>query len=311
MAVKEKCIIWGMGNDYEILLNQIKFEIYKENIEVVGVVCCKEDKYCEYRDGFPVVLKEELLKIDFEYVIIISSLFYKEIRAEAVGLGIGSDKIVNGQVLRKPLFDFGLYSKLIKNPVTIITDDCWGGFVYNYLSLVFSSPLINTFWAKSDYSEFIQDPLFYLHTELTMVREGDLKVGVWPIGRLGKAGKYVQIQFMHNVSFDEALQQWNRRKERINQDNLFVKMGVSIADTNYKFYLESFDKCRYKKILFYNGDENIKSKFSTDRFIWQEHKAKRVGMYLYSDYMRDNYMFVIDILKLLTGEEDYSRECFY
>lgn len=308
MGTREKCMIWGIGNDYEAILNQVHFEILKGNIEVTGVVCRKEDRYCKYRDGFPIILKEELAEADFEYVIVSSTSCYQEIKAEAVSLGIGLNKIINGQVFRKPLFDFGLYSELLKHPVTIITDDCWGGNVYHYLGLEFSSPLINTFCDRSEYAKLIQDPLFYLQTELTMVREGNLKAGIWPVGRLGDSEKYVQIQFVHHTDFNEAAQQWNRRKQRINQDNLFVKMGAGISDENLMFYLNIFDKCKYRKILFYNGDENIKGQLKTERFIWQAQKANCVDAYLYRDYMRNNYMFVVDILKLLTGAENYLRE---
>ncbi|MCM1233063.1 MAG: DUF1919 domain-containing protein, partial [Ruminococcus flavefaciens] len=245
MMVKEKCVIWGMGNDYEGIINQINFEIYKGNIEVVAVVCSQEDKYCSYRDGFPIVLKEELMELDFEYVVVASSIFYKEIKAEAIKLGISLNRIINGQVFKLPLFDFRLYSSLIKNPVTIITDDCWGGYVYHYLGLEFSSPLINMLWDKKEYIEFITDPLFYLQTELTMVREGDLKSGFYPVGKLGKNGKYVEIKFIHNADFNEAKQQWDRRKKRINKDNLFVKMGCSISDLDIKYQLSVFDDCKY------------------------------------------------------------------
>ncbi|MCM1120962.1 MAG: DUF1919 domain-containing protein [Eubacterium sp.] len=308
MMVKEKCVIWGMGNDYEGIINQINFEIYKGNIEVVAVVCSQEDKYCSYRDGFPIVLKEELMELDFEYVVVASSIFYKEIKAEAIKLGISLNRIINGQVFKLPLFDFRLYSSLIKNPVTIITDDCWGGYVYHYLGLEFSSPLINMLWDKKEYIEFITDPLFYLQTELTMVREGDLKSGFYPVGKLGKNGKYVEIKFIHNADFNEAKQQWDRRKKRINKDNLFVKMGCSISDLDIKYQLSVFDDCKYNKILFYNGDEDIMGKCNTNRFIWQAKKAGRVNSFFYPNYMRGNYMYVIDILKLLTGEKNYSRE---
>lgn len=308
MAAKEKCVIWGVGNGYEGILNQINFEIYKQNIEVVAVVCSQEDKYCGYRDGFPIVCKEEVMELDFNYVVITSSIFYKEIKAEAVKLGIPLNRIINGKVFKIPLFDFRAYSSLIKNPVTIITDDCWGGYVYHYLGLEFSSPLINTLWDKEEYIKFIRDPLFYLGTELTMVREGDLKSGIYPVGKLGRDGKYVAMRFVHNADFCEAKQQWNRRKKRINQDNLFVKMGCSISDVDINDYLNAFDDCKYKKILFYNGDEDIKGKFNTNRFIWQERKAGHVNNFVYANYMRINYMYVIDILKLLTGEKDYSRE---
>lgn len=39
----KKVILWGMGADYERLLNQIMFEIYIGNIVVEAVVCKKCD----------------------------------------------------------------------------------------------------------------------------------------------------------------------------------------------------------------------------------------------------------------------------
>lgn len=308
MAIRDKCIVWGMGNDYESILNQIQFEIYKGNIEVIAIVCREEDIYCECRDGFPVFQKENVKNLDFDYVIISSSSYLKQIQAEIINLGIARNRIINGQIFKKPLFDFKMYSQLIKNPVTIITDDCWGGMVYHYLDLPFTSPLVNTHWDKDEYARFIEEPSFYLQSELTMVRDGNLREGIYPIGRLGEPGKYVQIEFVHNIDFSEAKQQWDRRKKRINWNNLFVKMGFKISDQNVKTYLNVFENCKYRKILFYNGDEDIEGKYCTNRFIWHEQKAGRVDHFTYWDYMRGNYLFSIDILKLLTGERDYSRE---
>lgn len=122
-----KVVIWGMGEDYEALLNQVNFEIYKGNLEVIAVVCRKEDRYCTRRDGFAVVAKEDIRHLNFEYIIVASGRFYQEIKAEAVEMGIGEEKIINGSVFRRPLFDFVNYKKLLKNPVTILSDDCWGG----------------------------------------------------------------------------------------------------------------------------------------------------------------------------------------
>lgn len=308
LRMKDRCIIWGMGNEYETILNQIYFEIYKGNIEVIAIVCRKEDRYCEWRDSFPIILKKEIMKLNFDYIIVSSSVFYKEIKAEAVALGIEEKKIIRGEIFKRTLFDFKMYSKLIKNPVTIITDDCWGGYVYNYLGLEFSSPLINTFWDKDEYARFIQEPLFYLQTDLVMIRDGDLRKGIWPVGRLGEFGKYVQIQFVHSVDFHEAEQQWNRRKKRINQNNILVKMGFGVSDKNVKTYIDAFERCKYRKILFYNGSEDINGKYNTERFIWQERKQTRVDDFVYYDYMRKNYTSVIDVLKLLVGEKDFSRE---
>ena len=178
---KTKCIVWGIGNDYEKILNQLLFEIHKQNIEVEALVCREKDRYCSNKDGFPIYTKDEIMSVEFDCIIITSSKYFKEIREEIQTLFPNNNKwIINGKVFKLPLFDFGRYIHLIKNPVTILSDDCWGGYVYNRLGLKFSSPLINIYWDRDEYAKFIQNPLFYLQSELTMFREGDLKEGICP-----------------------------------------------------------------------------------------------------------------------------------
>lgn len=304
-----KVVIWGMGEDYEALLNQVNFEIYKGNLEVIAVVCRKEDRYCTRRDGFAVVAKEDIRHLNFEYIIVASGRFYQEIKAEAVEMGIGEEKIINGSVFRRPLFDFVNYKKLLKNPVTILSDDCWGGYAYHYLGLKFSSPCINILWDKAEFAKFIQNPVFYLGTELEMVRESNLKNNIYVIGRLGEKDDYVQLQFTHNTSFQEAKEQWNRRKKRMNLNNLFIKMGFKAAEENKDSYINAFKQCRYKKILFYSGEEDIEGKIYTDRFLWYNQIAQRcVVDYDYTEYLRLNYIYAVDVLKLLTGDQNYQRE---
>lgn len=131
----KKVIIWGMGDNYERLLNQILFEIHKGNISIEAIACRKQDKYCSIRDGFPVIVKEEIKPDNFDYLIITSTKYFKEIKEEAKELGIEENRIINGQLFHQPLFDFAKYVSLIENPVTILSDDCWG--VWHTIDLVF------------------------------------------------------------------------------------------------------------------------------------------------------------------------------
>lgn len=304
----KKCVIWGIGKEYDGIINQISYEIYKGNMTVEALVCRKEDKYCSFKDGFKIVAKEEIATMKFDYLIIASSYYFDEIKREAFEYGILPEKIIDGKVFRLPLFDFELYSELISNPVTILSDDCWGGLVYNYLGLKFSTPLINTYWNRGEYSRFIQNPRFYLQTELTMVKEGDLKLGEIPIGKLGDEENFVQIEFVHNTNFEEAKGQWDRRKKRINFNNIIVKMGFSNVEKNKKFYLDSFEKCKYRKILFYDGNEDVENVIKSDRFIWEPARIGYVRSFNYNDFMLHQYPNVIDIFKLLVGKKEYLRE---
>lgn len=303
-----KCIVWGIGNSYDKILNQILFEIHKGNISIEALVCCKEDKYSSSRDGFPIITKEEINNVDFDYVVIASNSFFKEIRNEALQLNIEESKIIDGRKFQLPLFDFKRYSQLIQNTITILSDDCWGGYAYNRLGLPFSSPLINIYWERNEYAKLIVDPLYYLNSELTVIEYGDLRKGITPIGQLGDKNRNVKLNFTHNVDFNEAKIQWDRRKKRINPNNLFVKMGFLSSDQNKQSYLDAFEHVPYNKILFYNGDEDIKGAFKTERFIWRQTKLKRVEHSNYNDFVRLSYYRELDLLKLLTSETNYSRE---
>lgn len=305
-----KVIIWGMRLEYDLMLNSIDYEILKGNLNVQALVCRKADQYCSKKDGFPVIIKEDIYNVDFDYVIITSSKFFSEIKQEAIAIGIHENQIVNGKLLMQPQFDFMRYVSLIENPITILSDDCWGGYVYHRLCLPFTSPLVNIYWDRTEYARFIQNPLFYLETELIMEREGNLKKGIHPIGRLGTKNDHVSLELVHSACFDEAKEQWERRKKRINPDNLFVKMGFSsnISDEKRDKYLEAFNKVNLKKVLFYYSDSlKIPDMMYTNRFFWKETTDLRVEHFSYNDYLRLNYYWDLNLLKLLTGDTTYSR----
>ena len=306
------CIIWGIGEDYDRIINQIIFEVHKGNIMVEALVCRKQDKYCDIKDGFPVVIKDELKKEEIDYVIIASVAYFNQIKEEAMQIGFLSNQIINGELFLMPLFDFPRYAQLLSNPVTILTNDCWGGIVYNRLGLPFTSPLINTFIDLEDYSELILNPLFYLNTELKMIKKGDLGKEIFPMGYLGDGNRRVQIKFVHEVDFDEAKKRWDRRKQRINPNNLFVKMGFSAFTPQKELYIDAFNKVQYNKVLFYTGDEQIKGAFKTGYFESINRSRNFVGTYRYDDFLRKQIelglYYGFDLLKLLTGDEAYSRE---
>ena len=308
IKVAKRCIIWGNGQTYEKYINQIHFEESKANIEVVAIICRAEDCYCDTRDGYSVICKEELKTIQFDYIIIASESYYNEIYQTAIQLGIEKEKIINGKVFTLPLFDFKRYINLVENPVTILSDDCWGGYVYHRLSLPFSSPLINIFWEKEEFAKFMQDPIFYLNSELTMVRESNLRAGIPPLGQLGREDKTVQLILNHNINFAEAKEQWDRRKKRININNLFIKFSFESSDEQREKYLKDFENIPYNKVLFYNGDTTIKQVMNTERYIWRNKVTNRVNYYSYANFMRTSYFWEMDTLKLLNGERDYSRE---
>ncbi len=307
-----RCIIWGTGNDYERLYNSIQFEAYKGNIEIVATVSKKENIFCKYLDNILLITKEEIHNIEFDYIVICSNLFFNEICNEIYEAGIERKKVLNGNIFSYARFDFNKYIQLVENPITIISDDCWGGEVYHALSLPFSSPTININWKQEEYIKFISDLPYYLQQPLRCGREANLETGKYPIGLLGEDDRQVQMELIHNISFDEAGQQWERRRTRINLDNIFVKFGLNKID-NWESYMNIFNGLQYKKICFFpyvRDKEGYINSALYARWIWQNNTRGRIDSYDINDYVRDPKCIhgAFDILALLNGEIQCFRD---
>lgn len=306
-------IIWGAGDGYERIINLIQFEILKGNMQVLALVIRPEDFVGEKVDGFKVILKEDIWDYEFDYLIVTSPKWYKEIRDEAISMGVPEKSIINANIFLFHLFDFERYVRLIENPITIFSNMCWGGKIYHRLNLKFTSPLINTFVPMDSYIKLIENPQYYFEQPLICTREGDIRKNLFPIGTLGESDKEIQIYFPHERSFADAKIQWDKRCARVNYDNIFVAMLFDASEDKSEEYLKAFDKIKTNKICFYSGKTDIESVVYLKRFEWfinHADRAKRTYSYQKAIFLlMDGLLFKsIDILKLLNWEKDYIRE---
>ena len=111
---------------------------------------------------------------------------------------------------------------------SILANNCWGGMIYRDRRLPYLSPTCGTYFFSKDYLRFISDPHRYLAMELeeVPVKESPYAEELIAlhgenvvIGRMGDA----EVVLLHYPTFAEAKAKWDRRKERINWDNLLVK----------------------------------------------------------------------------------------
>ena len=91
-----------------------------------------------------------------------------------------------------------------------------GGYAYSQLKLPFSSPFINIDIDTKEYAKLILDLEIFLNSELTMIREGNLREGIFPIAQLGDDKKWVRLNLIHDATFSEGKEKWDRRIKRIN-----------------------------------------------------------------------------------------------
>lgn len=125
-----------------------------------------------------------------------------------------------------------LRRKKIKNyDFTIISNNCWGGTIYESYHLKKNSPTVGMFFMAADYIKFLSDIHHYLESKLVFIEpenskykeelSKDSRWGHYPIGKIDD----IELFFLHYHSREEAMDKWTRRCKRINWNKLLVKFN--------------------------------------------------------------------------------------
>ncbi|MGM9643529.1 MAG: DUF1919 domain-containing protein [Eubacteriales bacterium] len=147
---------------------------------------------------------------------------------------------------------------------TIISNNCWGGTVYEYCGLNKLSPTVGSYFFAKDYIKFVSNIEYYLSCKLKMItynesRYKDILILKGqqdvPVGVLDD----IEIIFLHYKDPKVAEEKWNKRLSRVNRDNLIVKFSEMNLCEKEDLYI--FNSLPYKnKIIFtkqrYEGLEN-------------------------------------------------------
>jgi len=124
-------------------------------------------------------------------------------------------------------------AKLRRRSVSLIANNCIGGFICHDLGLQFKSPFVNLWMRSDDYLKLLCDLEGYLGAELNFIKEEHID---YPVGLL----RDVKIYFQHYATEEEARQKWNQRLARVDFENLYV-LFVEIEGTSYE-NLAAFDQ---------------------------------------------------------------------
>lgn len=155
---------------------------------------------------------------------------------------------------------------LLNKDFTLISDDCWGGYIYKKYGLQYNSPFIGLIINTKDYIRLLKNIRYYLlENELVFLRVQELG---FPVAVLGD----VLIYFKGYKSAEEADEKWKRRVRRINWNNLFVKMNICEIEDAIEFA-----KLQYKnKIAFAKDYCKIKSSLWTEQVKYIETSSVEV-----------------------------------
>ncbi len=134
----------------------------------------------------------------------------------------------------------------LNNPnVSIITNHCMGGIICHDLGIQFNSPTVNLKILPSDFIKFAENLEEYISKDIVEVEDDSVS---YPVGMLGD----VKLWFVHYETFEQAVSAWNRRKKRINWDN--IRVMLTVREECSDDILSHFEKLPYKKVVFANEE---------------------------------------------------------
>ena len=145
--------------------------------------------------------------------------------------------------------------RLENTDFTIISNNCWGGMIYESYAIKKNSPTVGAFFMATDYIKFVSNMKDYISCELKFIDpensryksilKKDKRFGQYPIGKLND----VEIMFLHYENEKDAKEKWERRCKRINWNKLIFKFN----DQNLceEKDVLAFSKLPYKNKLFF------------------------------------------------------------
>lgn len=93
-----KVVLWGAGNDCERNIS-----ILPPDWQKIAIVDSSKDKIGKTISGLPVVSKDDLLSIEFDYIVITSSKYTEEIKDDIRKAGISMLRVIDGARCNKVL----------------------------------------------------------------------------------------------------------------------------------------------------------------------------------------------------------------
>lgn len=161
-----------------------------------------------------------------------------------------------------------------KDDFTIISNNCWGTFIYKKYGLAYNSPFVNLVIFAPDYIELLENFSIEILKKLSFIKHTESKhkdeliaLGIYesdyPIGILDN--KY-ELHFLHYPSAEDAEDKWLRRVKRMNLNKLVFKF--SDGDLFEDSMAKRFDDLKFKNKVCFLANEypTLKSVVTLDKF---------------------------------------------
>lgn len=262
--MKIRLILWGIGKIYNSMINLLKFYDEADQIEIVGITAQYLPDF-EYLDNYQLISLKEVQIAEYDYVMVLSDDYFVEIVDSAMRMAdVPRDKIVSYHIMEIPYFNFFQYDFIRKQKLSIVSNNCWGGVIYHTLGMECLSPFKNVSFSSEDYLKILGNLKHYLSINpiWTGKREMDTNQNrEVPMLELDD----VFIKCNHDLNAEKAIQNWIRRRDKFNWNNILIEMYTEDPEVEKVFgkVTEQF----HNRICFvpYESDEPYSMKLSLMR----------------------------------------------
>lgn len=300
-----KVVVWGSIIDFDKYSRSFELEILKGNMSIEALIINEEGLF-SYVDGVPVFPAEYLLQGNYDYIVNLNVGANLQISKDILKLlQISNDKIISGKVFTLPYFDLQKWHEVKISKVSIMANQCWGGYAYNTLGLEFLSPCINMWFENDGFYNMLSNLKEYMtyEPELKCEQMEPVLNRLYSVVCLGD----VEIHMNHYTSFESAKEAWIRRRQRVNYDNIFVHAILGDEKS-----IESFNKLSYKNKIGFTmlqcDEPGVYSFSNEERTYIKEKYDGNVGNFLNHIVMNpSDECKRFDLLSMLNGDNSFVR----
>lgn len=207
------------------------------NIDLIGAVTPQGININE----LPTIDKNDLKSVDFDLILVTGhDIEFADVLKQAEVLAVNADKIIMDKTVCVPNFTLEKYKKLRHSKLSILSINCWGGWIHHRFGLPFLSPTINLFMSPLDFLKFLENPMKYLAEDPHFLRTAPSHIPdtMYPIFSLGG----IEVCMNHYFEVSSAKNKWLERSKRVNWFNVLVEMFTEDIEI-----LQQFDKLPYAK----------------------------------------------------------------
>ncbi len=158
--------------------------------------------------------------------------------------------------------------KIRNRKVSLITQDCIGGVISHDYMLPFRSPTVNLFIEGENFVRLVEDLRHYM----SIAAEPYLEEYIDPIDPSVRYPKIrvddLEICCMHYPDCAEAVQAWERRRKRVDFDNIRVIANSSNLKEDEEL-IRRVCSTAYKTICFTYGDRGIRNCIPLTEDFWK------------------------------------------